>query len=343
MPARNAEGHIQRAIESVLNQSCESIELLVADYGSADRTVDICKRFAERDIRIDVLPGERRERGAALDAALDAAHGRYLFVCGARDWIAPQMLEEALRYADRQELELAVCGISVDEIQGKAPTVHSTLVTLPTAAYLTQSSFRNKTHPFFRAGLFSGVGAKLFLRSRVSELGLRFEGHAGSERAFLYEYLRDVERVGMVEQPLYHHVIDDDRPVFDNMSLLRLFDRAEAEERVLLDLYRHWGMLDSDEGAATLQEQFLDALISRIAMLCRRECTLSPSEKRAKVGDMICSDVAQEIMACASPRDPISRYFAHTVLRKDVNLCYVEGCLLSIAKAPKLDGSCLAC
>ena len=159
MPARNAEGHIQRAIESVLNQSCESIELLVADYGSTDRTVDICKRFAERDIRIDVLPGERRERGAALDAALDAARGRYLFVCEARDWIAPQMLEEVLRYADRQELELAVCGISVDEAQGKAPTVRSTLVTLPTAAYLTQPSFRNKAHPFFRTGLFSGVGA----------------------------------------------------------------------------------------------------------------------------------------------------------------------------------------
>ena len=50
IPAFNAENYIIRAVSSVLNQKFYDYELIIIDDASADTTVDIIKKYAEKNL-----------------------------------------------------------------------------------------------------------------------------------------------------------------------------------------------------------------------------------------------------------------------------------------------------
>jgi glycosyltransferase involved in cell wall biosynthesis len=52
IPAYNAEQWISDAIESALAQTWPHKEVIVVDDGSSDRTLDVARRFASRNVRV---------------------------------------------------------------------------------------------------------------------------------------------------------------------------------------------------------------------------------------------------------------------------------------------------
>lgn len=52
---RAQSGHLERAIQSVLNQSLESLELIIIDDASTDGSHEIIKRFMKKDRRVHML------------------------------------------------------------------------------------------------------------------------------------------------------------------------------------------------------------------------------------------------------------------------------------------------
>jgi len=59
MATHNGEAFVEEAIKSVLRQSYENIDLLIADDASSDETLEICKSLAIEDDRIRLI--ERKE------------------------------------------------------------------------------------------------------------------------------------------------------------------------------------------------------------------------------------------------------------------------------------------
>lgn len=55
MPAYNAEKYVQRAVESILEQTFQDLELVIVDDASTDRTLEIIKGLAVTDARIRVF------------------------------------------------------------------------------------------------------------------------------------------------------------------------------------------------------------------------------------------------------------------------------------------------
>ena len=54
VPVYNVEKYIGGCIESILSQSYSNWELLLLDDESSDKSVEICKKYAEKDERIKV-------------------------------------------------------------------------------------------------------------------------------------------------------------------------------------------------------------------------------------------------------------------------------------------------
>jgi glycosyltransferase involved in cell wall biosynthesis len=52
MPVYNREAFVGEAIESILHQTYENFELIIADYGSTDGSADIIRSYARQDQRI---------------------------------------------------------------------------------------------------------------------------------------------------------------------------------------------------------------------------------------------------------------------------------------------------
>jgi len=73
VPTKNSAPYLERALASVRAQRYAPIELIVADNGSQDGTVEIARRLA--DIVISIGP----ERSAQCNAAVRASHGEYVY------------------------------------------------------------------------------------------------------------------------------------------------------------------------------------------------------------------------------------------------------------------------
>ncbi|MEL7297287.1 MAG: glycosyltransferase [Pseudomonadota bacterium] len=92
MPVYNGERYLAAAIESVLAQTDDNFELIIADNASTDGTAEICAAYAARDSRIVVHRNETNI-GAAGNYALlvDLARAPYFRWSNADDLLAPEL------------------------------------------------------------------------------------------------------------------------------------------------------------------------------------------------------------------------------------------------------------
>jgi glycosyltransferase involved in cell wall biosynthesis len=95
--AFNAEPYIEDACRSVLQQTYASIELIVVDDGSTDRTADIVRNVAGADQRVRLIRQSNGGVAAARNRAIAEASGEFIAPLDADDVWAPAKLERQVR------------------------------------------------------------------------------------------------------------------------------------------------------------------------------------------------------------------------------------------------------
>lgn len=104
IPAYNAEGFIAEAIQSVLEQTYQSYEIIVVDDGSTDKTKDILKGF---NSQICCLYQENRGPSAARNAGIAVSQGTYICFLDSDDLWIPHKLEAQLEFLEsHQDIDL---------------------------------------------------------------------------------------------------------------------------------------------------------------------------------------------------------------------------------------------
>lgn len=94
LPAYNAEEGIKVAIESILNQTWQNIELLIIDDCSTDNTWQILKQYAKKDARIRLFQTKENSGPyVARNIGLKQATGDFVTVNDADDWSHVEKLE----------------------------------------------------------------------------------------------------------------------------------------------------------------------------------------------------------------------------------------------------------
>lgn len=79
--AYNAEKHIEKCLNCLINQTVLNIEILVCDDCSTDRTPDILSRYAKKDPRIRVLANPVNLRAAASrNRCIGESRGQYIMI-----------------------------------------------------------------------------------------------------------------------------------------------------------------------------------------------------------------------------------------------------------------------
>jgi succinoglycan biosynthesis protein ExoO len=105
VPAYNAAGCLERALNSALAQTMADLEVIVVDDGSQDTTLEVARRVAARDSRVRVFSNEHN-RGVAesRNRAVKAARGEWIAVLDADDVWFPKRLERMLNYANEADV-----------------------------------------------------------------------------------------------------------------------------------------------------------------------------------------------------------------------------------------------
>ncbi|MBS7544308.1 glycosyltransferase family 2 protein [Ancylobacter oerskovii] len=109
VPTFNAEGSIETAIRSLVQQTYQDLEIIVVDDCSDDETFSIVNRLAAGDQRIVPLRQERNSGAyAARNRGLQIATGDYITTHDADDWSHPQKIASQLRHLSEKDGAIAV-------------------------------------------------------------------------------------------------------------------------------------------------------------------------------------------------------------------------------------------
>jgi hypothetical protein len=103
MLSYNHAPYLPAAIESVLGQTLQDLELVVGEDGSSDGSLEIARRYAEADSRVRVLthPGhENRGIGATVNLVRSATSGSYQLGLPSDDMLYPDALERLVAYLE---------------------------------------------------------------------------------------------------------------------------------------------------------------------------------------------------------------------------------------------------
>lgn len=109
IPIYNAEDHLQRCVDSVLNQTEKNIEIILVDDGSKDNSIEICKNYLNQDKRVHLIHQENSGVSAARNRGIEQACGEYIGFVDSDDWLEPDMYECLLREANQASADIVMC------------------------------------------------------------------------------------------------------------------------------------------------------------------------------------------------------------------------------------------
>ena len=222
VPVYKVEEYIDRCVQSLVDQTMLSLEILLVDDGSPDRCPEICDEWARRDTRVCVIHKENGGLSDARNAGIAAAQGEYFLFVDSDDYLATDACQVLLDAAEHQGADLVCCNFFLDFGSYKK------LREMPL-------EWRSKS--------LSGVeGLELFLREQeiwlivawnklchrklfFSEEQIRFPvGRLHEDEFTSYRLLYASENTVFVENPLYYYV-QREGSIMSHLSERNVYDR----------------------------------------------------------------------------------------------------------------------
>ncbi|GAB3252843.1 glycosyltransferase family 2 protein [Arthrobacter pigmenti] len=271
MPVYNTEAYVSRAIDSVLDQSYQNLELLIIDDASTDGSAAAVRAALAKRTQADrqkvrlIAHAQNSGYGAATNTGLSHAQGQWVWFIDSDDWAEPAMLERLHECARTNDAQVAVSRIrSVDLDSGRCRLVAQWM---PPGAVATGTETLRR---FTRAELVGFQTNKLLSRE-VWEGIVSPEGNAYGDVVFMAEVLRRSKRVAFVDLALYNYALRPDsvtgslRPGIWDLTkvaphlkpiLEEAFTPDEAEQLLRHFTYRqvYWPMVHNAEMAPDFNE-----------------------------------------------------------------------------------------
>jgi glycosyltransferase involved in cell wall biosynthesis len=96
VPAYNAAAFLNETLRSIRAQTYRALEIIVVDDGSTDSTAAIVQRHAAEDSRVRLVQQLNQGVGAARNAGIRRANGRYIAPVDADDLWRPRKIERQM-------------------------------------------------------------------------------------------------------------------------------------------------------------------------------------------------------------------------------------------------------
>lgn len=123
IPVFNGEKYLARCIDSLLNQSYENNEYIFVNDGSIDHTLNILKKFQQKDKRIVIINKENTGVSDSRNQGIKKAKGKYICFCDADDMYEKKYIETMLDLIKKNNVDAVRCNFKV--INKKGQTIDS--------------------------------------------------------------------------------------------------------------------------------------------------------------------------------------------------------------------------
>lgn len=119
VPVYNCEKFLSICIESILRQTYTTLELVLIDDGSLDKSGALCDWYAEKDNRIKVIHQENKGVSETRKAGVDISTGEYIIFIDSDDYIEHDYVENLFNKAEILNADIVCCNCIDEGIIGQ--------------------------------------------------------------------------------------------------------------------------------------------------------------------------------------------------------------------------------
>jgi glycosyltransferase involved in cell wall biosynthesis len=109
VPIYKVEKYLKRCVDSIINQTCRNLEIILVDDGSPDNSGLICDEYARIDPRVRVIHKSNGGLSDARNAGIEIATGEYIGFVDSDDFIHPEMFSDLYERIRKHDADIAQC------------------------------------------------------------------------------------------------------------------------------------------------------------------------------------------------------------------------------------------
>ena len=206
VPIYNAADYLDKCISSILEQTYDSLQIILVDDGSTDQSAQLCDTYKEKDLRITVIHKPNKGLVSARKVGLRVATGEYIGYVDADDWIEPDfykhMLSDMTYYrVDMVETEHFIdVGAKSDQIKSRLPYGRYNANEIIPIMLCDKEFNECSLRPY--------LWSKLFKKSILTkhQMCVAETICCGEDIAVTYPYILDAESIYFSDYAVYHYV-----------------------------------------------------------------------------------------------------------------------------------------
>ena len=120
MSTYNRADVIARAIDSIIRQTYDNLELVIVDDGCTDNTSNILQKHVANDKRIILLKQNNQGLAAARNTGVDKVQGKYIAFMDDDDISLPKRLAKQVTFLEKYpDYNACTCGLQFIDLSGK--------------------------------------------------------------------------------------------------------------------------------------------------------------------------------------------------------------------------------
>lgn len=222
VPVYNVEDCVDRCLDSLVNQTLKEIEIIVVNDGSTDNSQKHIEFYADKYSNVHVYQKDNGGLSDARNFGLRYARGEFISFVDSDDYIELDTFEKMYLKAKNEDLELVVC---------------DTVMQYPDHSYVLRSNM-HYTDDVVKAYIFSSpMACTRLVKKTVMDKFTFQKGTLYEDLNLTPTYIVETNRIGFLEEPLYHYVQRNNSIMNQTVFSDRLLDIFSVLEHVT-DVYK---------------------------------------------------------------------------------------------------------
>ncbi len=226
VPVYNVEKFLPRCLDSLINQTLKDIEIICINDGSTDSSLDILKKYAQKDNRIFILEQENLGMSIARNNGMKIAQGEYIGFTDSDDWVDLDFYEKLYNAAKKSDADIAA---------GEIFTIHK----IKKEYYLKfkkEELITDISQKFLVCNVpkYCYVWNKIYKTDKLKELNLEFEPNVYYEdRMFTVQALNLTNSLITVPNTGYNYFRPNPNSIIKTKSEKKNQDNKYTNEKMI--------------------------------------------------------------------------------------------------------------
>lgn len=332
MPVYNVAPYLEKAIESVINQSFTDFEIILVNDCSPDNSAEICKQYSEKYENIKVVTHEvNKGLSQARNTGFKEVTGKYVWFMDSDDYVDTDLFEKVYASLQQNSAQVVVFGCK-EEYYDKQGDISKVVEMTPEAALCATEEELRKHILELELGTFYGYAwNKFYSTAHIRENQLKYENIVLIEDIlFNVKYFTNIKSMNVLDITPYHYAKRGTNSL--TAKFVPQYYQVHRERiRLLLDQQKQWGTAGHKEKGiiANIYTRYIFSAISRN---CDKRAEMSHRARKNWLKDIYKDEMFCELIPYANPEGKVLKVMAELLKKNSVTLSLTLGRLIYIVQ-----------